>query len=83
MTSVCRKNALLFSCKGGNIMKIKLFRKIRERKEDKKFFEQMRNFRRIDRRDKVFSVDDKQYKTTELRRYFVNIKGLREKAPLK
>lgn len=64
-------------------MKIKLFRKIRERKEDKKFFEQMRNFRRIDRRDKVFSVDDKQYKTTELRKYFANIKGLREKAPLK
>lgn len=64
-------------------MKIKLFRKIRERKEGKKFFEQMRNFRRIDRRDKVFSVDDKQYKTTELRKYFANIKGLREKAPLK
>lgn len=64
-------------------MKIKLFRKIRERKEDKKFFEQMRNFRRIDRSDKVFSVDDQQYKITELRKYFVNIKGLREKAPLK
>ncbi|MBE7061377.1 MAG: hypothetical protein E7382_02430 [Clostridiales bacterium] len=64
-------------------MKIKLFRKIRERKEDKKFFEQIRNFRRIDRSEAVFSVDDKQYKITELRKYFVNIKGLREKAPLK